>query len=415
MEPITMALIAGGGNFAINAYMAYKKKEISEAEYKRAMEAARLLENQLKQLRPSDTWEDINPELLKEVAKFNPDVAAFVQENAPQLITEAESETEKRVQKEALQKYAAMSETGQDVISDAQREQALFEADARARARQQQLQDALRRKGQLGTGQARALQFQLEQDEAQNARQAALQGVQEAENRRRQSLNQAASMASNIRQGNLQVESANVGTMNAYNQRLANAQNLYNQYASNIRNQAQLTNQQREIERSQYNLGLTNQYNLYNRQQRELAKERARQFDENLLNRMYDIREGRETRRSQGEKEFLGDMGTAVTSSISTGIQTGLGASAAETNKEIATALKSKYSQPAASSLTSSEPSQFSLNSEPVFMDDREMDQIDEPLNVDDAYLTNNQRFNRMRNSRKTQKNQALTEELLWD
>lgn len=419
MDPLTIAIIAGGASFALNAYTAYKKKEISEAEYKRAMEAARLLENQLKQLRPSDTWEDINPELLKEVAKFNPDVAAFVQENAPQLITEAGSETEKRVQKEALQKYAAMSETGQDVISDAQREQALFEADARARSRQQQLQEALRRKGQLGSGQARALQFQLEQEEAQNARQAALQGVQEAENRRRQSLNQAASMASNIRQGNLQVESANVGTMNAYNQRLANAQNLYNQYASNIRNQAQLTNQQREIERERYNLGLSNQYNMFNRMQREAAKERARQFDENLLNRMYDIREGRETLRSQGEKEFLGDMGTAVTSGISTGAQTYMGLENLNTNKEIASALKSKYAQPAASasSLTSSEPSQFALANEPVFMDEREREQIDfnEPLNVDDAYLTNNPRFNRMRNSRKTQKNQGLTEELLWD
>lgn len=320
MEPITGMLIVGVGTYLINAEAAYRKKEISEAEYKRAMEAARVFENQLRQLRPSDTWQDINPELLKEVAKYSPEVAAFVQENAPQLITEAKSETEKRVQKEALQKYAAMSETGRDVISDAQREQALFEADARARSRQQQLQEALRRKGQLGSGQARALQFQLEQQEAQNARQAALQGVQESENRRRQSLSQAASLASQLRQSNLQVETANVNTMNSYNSRLANARNLYNEYAANTRNQAQQINQQREMERERYNLGLTNQYNMFNRMQREAAKERARQFDENLLNRMYDIREGNQGRRSQSEKEYVGDMGTAITSGLGAGM-----------------------------------------------------------------------------------------------
>lgn len=320
MDPITLSILAGVGSTAVNAYFAYKKGEISEAEYKRAQQAAGELERQLKALRPDETWQNLDPALLSETAKFSPDIAAFVQEKAPELIQEAGSNTEKRVQREALQKYAAMSESGRDVISEAQREQALFESDARAKQRQRSLMEAMRRQGQLGSGAALQAQLSGEQAEAVNARQAALQGVQEAEMRRRQALGQAAGLAGQIRGQNLNVESANVGTMNAYNQRLANAKNMYNQYASGARNQAQMINQQREMERERYNLGLQNQYAMFNRQQRDAAKERARQYDVDRVTRMYDIREGNERNRSAGERQKYQDYATAINSGIGTGL-----------------------------------------------------------------------------------------------
>ena len=126
-----MLWMLGLASFATNAYFAYKKGEISEEEYRKAMASNDELERKLKSLRPDETWENIDPTLLQEAAKYSPDIAAFVQENAPELITEAKSATEKRVQREALQKYSQMAETGKDVVSEAQREQALYEADAR--------------------------------------------------------------------------------------------------------------------------------------------------------------------------------------------------------------------------------------------------------------------------------------------
>lgn len=315
-----LPLIIGGAAFATNAYAAYRKGEISREEYRQAMESANELERKLKTLRPDQSWQDLDPKLLGEVAKYSPDIAAFVQENAPELIQEAGSATEKRVQREALQKYAAMSESGRDVISEAQREQALFESDARAKQRQRALMEAMRRQGQLGSGAALQAQLSQEQAEAVNARQAALQGVQEAEMRRRQALGQAAGLAGQIRGQNLNVESANVGTMNAYNQRLANAKNMYNQYASGARNQAQMINQQREMERERYNLGLQNQYAMYNRQQREMAKERARQYDANLASKMYGIRQGAEAKRFDGRRQQMADYASAVTSGIGAGM-----------------------------------------------------------------------------------------------
>jgi hypothetical protein len=326
---ILESLLIGGVSFAANAFAAYKKGEISEAEYKKAVAAANELESKLRTMRPDETWEDINPQLLSEAAKYSPEVAAFVQENAPQLIQEPESDTEKRVQRQALQTLAAQAETGRDVISEAQREQALFETDARAKARQAQLMEALRRQGALGSGAGLVAQLQGEQEAARGAREEALRGTQEAEMRRRQALGQAASLAGQIRGQNIQVESANVGTMNAYNQRLANARNLYNQYASGERNEAQRINQARDISRQQSNLELANRYAMYNREQALAARERARQFDVNLANRMFDVRQGAEAGRVQAERERVGDYGTAITSGIGVGTSVYSGLSSA--------------------------------------------------------------------------------------
>ncbi len=320
MDPLTISILMGVGSTAINAFAAYQKNEISKQEYDQAVAAANELERKLKTLRPDETWQNLDPQLLQATAKFSPDIAAFVQENAPDLITEPQSQTEKRVQREALQKYAAMSETGRDVISEAQREQALFEADARAKQRQERLLEGLRRQGQLGSGAALAAQLQTEQGERVAARQEALQGVQQAEMRRREALGQAASLAGQLRGQNLQVESANVGTMNAFNQRLANAKNMYNQYVSGTKTQAEMVNQQRELERQRYNLGLQNQYALMNRQQQLAARERARQFDVDLANTMYKGRQGAEAGRLAGERQLYGDIGTAITSGIGTGM-----------------------------------------------------------------------------------------------
>lgn len=320
MDPITLAILAGVASTAVNAFAAYQKGEISRQEYEQAKRAADELEGKLKGLRPDETWENIDPELLQKTAEYSPDIAAFIEENAPQLVTEAGSSAEKRIQRQALQKYASMAETGRDVIADAQREQALFEADARAKQRQQALMNRMRQQGLLGSGAGLAAQLQAEQATAQEARQESLRGVQEAEMRRRQALGEAAQLAGQLRQANVNVESANVNTMNAFNQRLANARNLYNQYASGARNQAQLENQRREIARQAANVQTGNQYALMNRRERLAAQERARQFDVDLAKTMYQQRQGAEAGRLAAERQKKADYTTALTSGLSTGM-----------------------------------------------------------------------------------------------
>lgn len=324
------ALLTGVLTAATNAYFAYQNGEISKEQYRQAVDAANALEKQLKSLRPDETWQNLDPQLLQKTAEFVPEIASFVEENAPQLIKEAGTEEQQRIQRQALRQYAAQAESGRDVISEAQREQALFEAGARSKQRQQLLQQRLKQQGLLGTGAALSAQLGIEQEEEQTARQSALQGVQEAEMRRRQALGQAASMAGQMREQSLQVESANVGTMNQYNQRLANARNLYNQYASGARNEAQLENQRREMQRQAANLQMANEYARYNREQAMAAKERARAYDVDVATKMHGIRSGAEQQKYEGQRATNAGYGSAITSGLGAGMSMYGGLSSAQ-------------------------------------------------------------------------------------
>lgn len=372
MDPITLSIIGGLASWGVNAWAAMREGEISEQEYQKQLQAVNELERKLKTLRPDETWQNIDPVLMQAAAKYSPDIAAFVQENAPELITEPQSQTEKRVQREALQKYAAMAQTGRDVISEAQREQALYEADAAAKERQRRLVEGMRQRGMLGTGAEMAARLGAEQAAAATSRQEALQGVQQAEMRRREALGQAASLAGQLRGQNLQVESANVGTMNAFNARLANAKNLYNQYSSGERNKAELINQQREMDRSRYNLELGNKYAMYNREQALSARERARQYDVDVLNTIYKARGGAEDFRRTGEARARAGQ----VSAFNTGIGTGMGlysigsAGAGGVKNAIAQGVAKGAAESAASNLTS-EPS--GMRFAPTALEDIEM------------------------------------------
>lgn len=317
-------MLAALGTTAVTVYMGLKaareKGEISEQEYQESVRAINKLEQELKSLRPDETWENIDPQLLQKAAEYSPDIAAFVEENAPQLITEAGAAAERRIQRQALQKYAAQAETGRDVIADAQREQAIFESGTRAKQRQQALMQKMKQQGMLGSGAELAAQLQIEQAEAQAAREQSLRGVQEAEMRRRQALGEAAQLAGQMRSQALNVESANVSTMNAYNQRLANAKNLYNRYASGARNEAQLENQRREIARQSANIQLANEYAKFNRQQQEAARERARQYDVDVAKTIFGKRQGAESGKYDAKRQGIADRTTAWTSGIGTGI-----------------------------------------------------------------------------------------------
>jgi hypothetical protein len=357
------ALAVAGGTFLVNLKAAYDNNEISRQQYEEGLQALKEYERTMRNLRPDETWQDIKPELLQEMAKFSPEVAAFVQENAPELITEPQSQTERTVQREALQKYAAMAETGRDVISEAQREQALFEADARAKARRERLMEGLRRQGQLGSGAGLVAQLQGEQEERQMARQAGLQGVQEAELRRRQALGQAASLAGQIRQQNVNVESSNVGTMNAYNQRLANSRNLYNQYVSGETNRAQAINQQRQAERERYNLDLQNRYAMYNLEQSRAARERARQYDVDVTNRMFHTRAGAEDYRRGAQAKERAGYGTAVTSGLGAGLSAYGAANAGNFWEALGKSAATGAAQGLAQRAVSGQPSNYVLQS----------------------------------------------------
>ena len=202
-------------------------------------------------------------------------------------MTDSASQPEKRMQREALNRYSNLSQTGTDVIADAQREEALFDAGAQDKARRNQIVQNMANRGLGGSGQDLLAQMQSSQDAAVNARSASLDAVKQAEMRRLGALDKMANMAGSVRSQNSQVEQTNANIMNSFNQRLASSKNLYNQNAAQTQNDAQKFNIGNEQQTRNANTGLRNQTNFTNMTRQERAAEALREYQVAIRSRIY--------------------------------------------------------------------------------------------------------------------------------
>lgn len=245
MVPLIIAGAVAAGTLAASLYSSYKQGQISKDEYERKKAIAEGLKSKLES--PSGEIEPFTFEEYAMTRQYMPEVAQYIEEKSPQTITEAKSQEAQALQRQALQQYAAQAQSGQDVIGDAQRAQAEFEAGAGAKSRRQQILAEMAQRGLAGSGaggSGQELLAQLSGSQAEQAQQyqAGLQAAQGAEQRRLSALDKMANLSGDIRSQNTRVEGVNADIMNSYNQRLANAQNIYNQYAAGARNSAQQFN-----------------------------------------------------------------------------------------------------------------------------------------------------------------------------
>jgi len=299
------------------AYAAYKKGEISKEEYERNKQLGQEMEAKLKA--PPGMAEPFTPEEYAFAQKYNPQIAAYVEENRPELVTESGSQTEKRMQRNALSKYSNLAETGTDVIADAQREEALFDADAQDKARRNQIVQNMANRGLGGSGQDMLAQMQSSQDSAVNARSASLDAVKQAEARRLGALDKMAGLAGNVRGQNFQVEQNNANVMNAFNQRLSSSKNQYNQNAADTQNRAQQFNIENEQRVNAANTGLRNQSNLSNLTREEDAKQRLLDFQNNMATGNYDRAADLNAMKSRNDREGVADKAQVLTSTAAAG------------------------------------------------------------------------------------------------
>jgi len=289
------ALIGGSviGNIVTGIYAARQAKKINEETYQRLMATARDYENEMKGLVPPGT---VNPVQLQEfkrtVSDYIPEIAHHVPESTPQQLTEAGVAPERQAQKEALRQYGRMAQSGYDPIAAAQQEQALTAGAAQASsARQAALREAAQR-GMAGTGLDVLAGMGATEQAGVEARQAALQAQQEAGQRRMQALGSYGTLAGQMRQQGAQTEQANVGIMNAFNERMARNLNQYNQYVAELKNQAQLQNRAEQQRTSEMNIEQENRRRLMETQRFDAAQEARRAAQERMAGTKYGIQSG---------------------------------------------------------------------------------------------------------------------------
>jgi hypothetical protein len=252
------------------AYTAYKNGEISEEEYARAQQDAEEYQRAVEELGDAAPPPQYSPELIGILAKYNPELPMQIQEAAPEMISESESVTEKGLQRDVLSKLSQLSETGDDAISLAQREQAAFDADSNAKRRRDQVVKDMAQRGLGGSGADILTQMQAQQDANVTERQAALDAAAGAQGRRYDALNKLGSLAGQVRGQNTDVESLNRNIMNSFKQRTASAKQIFENNRANTMNEAQQYNVGNENSRNIQNVGIKNQGQMTN-QNRDIA------------------------------------------------------------------------------------------------------------------------------------------------
>lgn len=293
---LAAGLLVGGqavGNIVTGIYAARQAKKINEETYQKFAQFAQDYENEMKGLVPPGTVDPIKLEEFKrEVSQYIPEIAHLVPEATPQQVTEAGVGTEKQAQKQALQQYGRLAQAGYDPIAAAQQEQALTAGAAQASAaRQAALREAAQR-GMGGTGLDVLAGMGAGEQAGVAGRQAALQAQQEAGQRRLQALGQYGTLAGQMRQAGTQTEQANVNVMNAFNERMARNLNQYNQYVSELKNQAQLQNRAEQQRLAEMNVDQRNKALIYNTEAARRAAEERRAAQERMATTKYKIRSG---------------------------------------------------------------------------------------------------------------------------
>jgi hypothetical protein len=266
----------------------------------------------------------LTQEEYKVLETFVPEAAQFVQEQAPQLITEAGAQDVKRVEREALQSLVDQTKVGETAQGRAQREMGAMQAEqVGARMRQQAL-DELARSGQLVGGERLVMESAASGEAAQRAREASLQAAAADEQRRMQALGQVGSLAGQIRQQEMSKERSNVDIANSFNQRLSMRRQAHLDTITQQRNQANLMNQQARQQVANQNVALKNAMRQYERQRADtIAREKAQ-----MANQKLQAQAGLMGQKpgSVQDDTFSRVAGTVGEKLVETGVKTGINA-----------------------------------------------------------------------------------------
>ena len=200
---------------------------------------------------------------------YVPELATYIEEKAPKVVAEAQSQTEIQTQKDVLQRARQQMVEGDDAIAKAARENAKGESMALEQSMRKQALSQLAQQGMLSGADRITAEMSAVQNAGQNARQASLQAASEQETRRRQSMGMAADLAGNIRNQNMTKERSNVDIMNSFNQRAAQRRQQYLESIASQRNQAQQRNLSVRQDINNSNTALRNSMQTYEQDRRD--------------------------------------------------------------------------------------------------------------------------------------------------
>ena len=251
---------------------------------------------------PSFNWEAITPEQYQQVQQFNPELAEFVAQKAPELPQVTAAATEGRgAQLSALQRYRQIA-AGE---TDPELAQLLAESSQRAQRDSQSrsasiLQDAARR-GQAGSNATLAAQMQSGSDAFQMQGQQSMAAAAEAYRNRLRALDQSAQLGGQIRSSEMGEQARNADIINQFNQSDAARRQAWMNQGAQMRNDATQGNIATAQRISDANVANRNSANVDNQARYNALQ--AKQYDYRAAERQAAI-DREKTKNSIKQQQF---------------------------------------------------------------------------------------------------------------
>lgn len=267
--PLVTGAIAVGS--AVAQYMQSEEARALSAEERERLEA--LIAGVQS---PNFSWEKLDPKTYAVVAKYQPQVASFIQEKAPEVTKMASQDAvmAREAQREALTRLRAQG-AGQDPLGDAELAENLSQAAVANRGRNQAVKEDFARRGQGGGTSEMLAQMLGTQQANEQAATGSRQAYIEAQRRKLQALRDSSSLAGSIRDDEFRVERGNNDIINSFNQRTATRQQGWADNAAGIANDASKYNLGNEQDTANRNVGAANQFAVQGQQREDDLKQRG--------------------------------------------------------------------------------------------------------------------------------------------
>lgn len=272
--PLVIGAIAVGS--AIAQYLSSAEgRRLAAAERRRLEQMVQDVQN------PSFDWSKLDPATYQVVAKYQPQVADFVAEQAPQLtkMDSADAMASRDAQREALNRLRAQSQ-GNDPLADAELADNLAQAATANRGRNDAVREDFSRRGQAGGTSEMLAQLLGTQQSNEQAATGARQSFIEAEKRKLQALRDSTSLAGAVRDDEFRMERGNNDLINGFNLRMATRRQGWADNAAGTMNDAQKFNVGNQQDIANRNVTTGNQFAVQERDRRDKLTQQG--FDNDM-------------------------------------------------------------------------------------------------------------------------------------
>ncbi len=249
---------------------------------------------------PELNVEAITPEAFELAGTYNPEVADFVREQAPELVRASEAaQTGRGAQLDALERYREIASGGFDPELAQKLDEASRRAQTDAQSRSASIVQDANRRGVMGSGLEFAAKQRASSDAMSRAADDSRFAAAESYRNQLMAMDKSANLGGDIRSSEMAEEARNVGIINDFNERASRNYQDYLTAKTETANKAKLINLEREQQVSDANTSARNLAAVQNRQRYNDAQQTKYNVAKDNRNTKLDVLDRKQRLKQQ--------------------------------------------------------------------------------------------------------------------